>query len=136
MNSIITIVLVSLCCVLSSCSPVNSITRYGITARMIDADSKQPIARTETKIVADGIAFDKTSTEDGLIAVPAKRQLKLSWLGGPVVHNHLEAAMEIEPDGYLRTRFRWAPHLPEHSSSNFIETNGVVDVGTIEMKKR
>jgi hypothetical protein len=103
---------------------------------MIDADSKQPVARTETRIVADGIACDKTSTEDGLIAVPAKRQLKLSWLGGPAVHNHLEAAMEIEPDGYLPIRFRWAPHLPEHSSSNFIEKNGVVDVGTIEMKKR
>ena len=134
------IAFISICGVLMSCTPVHSVTRYGIKATMIDAESKQPLARTETSIVVDGTAFERHSSNQGAISVRPDRQFHWSWLGGPAWMSDPEAVIEIEPHGYQPLRIKWQRYLPAQSSivesRRFSEDGGVVNLGTLEMKKR
>jgi hypothetical protein len=125
-----------LCGILVCCSPVNSVTRHGIVATMVDAENKQPLERTETRIILNGVSYDRTSSCDGVVALRADRKLRLSWLGGPVAFNLLKISIEVEPRGYQRIRLNWTSHLPKQSSPNLSESNGIVNLGTIELKRR
>jgi len=136
MRSIVNIASFSLCGILICCSPVSTVSRYGIKATIVDAESKQPLGQIVTRIGINGSAFDRTSSSAGVIAVRADRKLRLSWLGGPAVYDVLETSIEIEPRGYQLIRFRWTPILPHRSSPDISESGGIVSLGTIEMKKR
>lgn len=136
MRSIVLATFTFLCGILVCCSPVNSVTRHGIVATMVDSENKQPLDRTETRIILNGVSYDRTSNRDGVVALRADRKLRLSWLGGPVAFDLLKTSIEIEPHGYQRIGYNWTSHLPKESSPNISESNGVVNLGTIELRRR
>lgn len=138
MKLIGTFALTSLCVGLTNCSLVYSVERYGIKATMIDAESKQPIARHETRIVVDGAAYESRSDNRGAVSLRPDRRLHWSWLGGPIWMNDPETAIEIGPSGYQPLRIKWQPHLPAKTAGaempRFSEDGGVVDLGVLEMR--
>jgi hypothetical protein len=126
---------IGLICALSSCSPEYTVARYGVKARLIDADSKQPLERVRTRIVIDRKDFTRTSGRDGLVAVAPDLDWHISWLGGPVWMGRAGANIGLEAEGYREKSFQWERRLPS-AESPFSEDRGVLDMGTVVMEKR
>lgn len=135
MNTFRSLITVSLLCALTSCGPEYTVARYGVKARLIDADSKQPLERVRTRIVIDRKDFTRTSGRDGHVVVAPDLDWHISWLGGPVWMGRAGANIGLEVEGYREKSFQWERHLPSADSPFRVE-RGVVDLGTVVMETR
>ena len=135
MKTFRSLITVSLLCALTFCSPEYTVARYGVKARLIDADSKQPLERVRTRIVIDRKDFTRISDRDGLVAVAPDLDWHISWLGGPVWMGRAGANIGLEAEGYREKSFQWERRLLS-ADSPFSEERGVVDMGTVIMEKR
>lgn len=122
-------------CALTGCSPAYTVSRYGVQARLIDADTKQPLDRVKTRIVIDRQEFPRTSGRDGLVAVRPDLEWHISWLGGPALISRAAANIGLAAEGYREKSFSWGNYRPS-GDFPFTEERGVVDLGTVELQKR
>jgi hypothetical protein len=126
---------IGLICALSSCSPEYTVARYGVKARLINAETKQPLKRVKTRIVVDRKEFTRTSGRDGLVEVAPDLDWHISWLGGPVWMGRSGANIGMEAEGYREKSFKWLRGLPS-ADALFSEERGVVDLGIVELERR
>jgi len=137
MKPLVTVALLSLCSVIIGCGPVSTVSRYGVKATLVDVGSKKPVARTKTRITVDGATSERVSSRQGAITAHANRQWHLSWLGGPAWMSDPDAEIEIEPHGYQKFTLKWDRYLkPNSTTARIPQEDGIIDLGTIEVKKR
>jgi len=120
---------------LASCGPAYNVSRYGLKARLIDADSKHPLNRVKTHIVIDRKEFSRTSGRDGIVSVKPDLDWHIPWLGGPAWMGRAGANIWLEAEGYPEKSFKWERSRLS-GGSPFSEERGVVDLGTVELEKR
>lgn len=120
---------------LVSCGPEYTVSRYGVKARLIDANTKQPLERAMTRMIIDRKEFPLTSGRDGIVAVKPDLDWHISWLGGPAWMGRAGANIGLEAEGYREKTFTWERYRPS-GGSPFTEEGGVVDLGTVELEKR
>jgi hypothetical protein len=122
-------------CVLPSCCPAYTVSRYGVKARLIDAGTKQPLERVKTRIVIDGQEFNRISGRAGLVDVAPDLDWHISWLGGPAWMGRAGANIGLEAESYREKSFKWERRLPS-ANALFSEERGLVDMGTVELERR
>ena len=131
-----------LCGLAAGCVPIpkQSVVRYGVQGRLMDAATGAPIARSHATLTVDGQEFDRKTNRRGEFKVSPDLHHFWTWLGGPMWMNATRATVDIAFDEYrpyhktfvVRTESLDVPVPPDQDrlSGNYIT------IGDIEMKKR
>jgi hypothetical protein len=81
--------------------PTNSVVHYGVRARVVDAESRMPVARRHVIVTVDNCRFDRKTNQNGEFEIAPEVHSYFTWLGGPMWMNATRARVEIEFDGYV-----------------------------------
>ncbi len=119
-----------------------ALTRYGIKARVIDADAKTAVAKAKLSVCIDDKRFKRKTSKTGRFAIrPAYRSSFILALLGLRCLSVCSAQIEISAEGYYITMI---PALASscadfRANSNvvvFEAESGYLKLGDIQMKRR
>jgi hypothetical protein len=127
------LIVLSVLGLLSACSRVDSISRYGVQATLTDGHSGRAISKIPVHLKVDRSNLDQTSSRRGKISAPCVKFSYWTWLGGPMHGSRSEARIEIDCPGYERRIFTWDR---DRSPGQYRERRGVIDLGEVKLQPR
>lgn len=120
-------------CLVTACSRVDSVSRYGIEATLVNTTSGQVIAKRPLRVSVDGKEFDRMSDRRGEVEIPAVKYGYWTWLGGPVHWSNQKAEISIQVPGFQPWTSHWSRVAAVQS---FPEKQGVIDLGRVNLQPR
>lgn len=117
--------------VVTGCTPVAMVQRYGIDAVLVDRQSGEPASRMPVRVSIDDDAVTRTTGHDGSLRRSPEWDWHLSWLGGPAYSSDPEARIEIVASGFVPERITWRRYREDE---RFVEVDGVIHLGTIQLQ--
>jgi hypothetical protein len=124
----------------SGCIPVvrTSVVRYGVEAKLVDAETGAPIAKQRVQVAVDGQERTKKTDKSGAFRIAPERHHYWAWLmGGPYWGPPRGASIQETTAGYTSYRRDWAawPQAEPELDQNRLK-DGYITVGSIELTRR
>lgn len=112
---------------------MDSVSRYGVRATLVDSSSGQPIKAYPIHLEVDRSDFEQTTTGRGRISAPSVKYSYWTWLGGPMHASNEKARIEIHSPGFQPRTFTWDR---DSSPVQFSERRGTIDLGVVKLQPR
>ena len=124
----------------AGCIPVvrTSVVHYGVEAKLVDAETAEPIAKQRIKVTVDGQEHGKKTDRSGTFKISPDRHHYWAWLmGGPHWAPPRCASIQVTMEGYTPYQREWAawPQAEPGLDQDRLR-EGYVNLGRIEMGKR
>jgi hypothetical protein len=130
---------IGLCFLGSGCIPVlrTQVVRYGVEGKLVDADSRAPLAKQRIQVTVDWREHDRKTGRQGEFKIGPDRRHYWAWLmGGPFWPAPTRTSIQILSGGYVPYNRDIARGSSDGTPPDRDRlSDGYIDLGIIGLKK-